>query len=403
MAAKEETVVQQVEVNLDELLGLPGSENVMVPTQPEKKPAIKPKVFQKEESATAFLDNPELQEEVETTSSTTNATDNTIDDIIDEATSEETDEDYESTESKITSPNSNLFKKLIEKELLYDFEGDKTIDEYTDEDFESLLEANVEEMRTEVAQDFFDNLPHEFKLAYKYFEDGNKDLKSLFKVLGAMEENRSLDPGNESDAEIIVRKHLTNTNYGTVEEIEEEIEKLKDREEIVDKANKFKPKLDAVEQQVIAKKLADQENIKKRQQAAAQNYMTNVYETLKPGQLNGVKLDKKTQSMLYYGLTEPNYPSVSGRPTNLLGHLLEKYQYVEPDHSLVAEALWLLADPKSYKKKLLEQGQTIAASDVAKKLKMEQTIKNSATPVIEKDERRTKRIKGNDDNFFKRF
>jgi hypothetical protein len=403
MAAKEETVVQQVEVNLDELLGLPGSENVMVPTQPEKKPAIKPKVFQKEESATAFLDNPELQEEVETTSSTTNATDNTIDDIIDEATGEETDEDYESTESKITSPNSNLFKKLIEKELLYDFEGDKTIDEYTDEDFESLLEANVEEMRTEVAQDFFDNLPHEFKLAYKYFEDGNKDLKSLFKVLGAMEENRSLDPGNESDAEIIVRKHLTNTNYGTVEEIEEEIEKLKDREEIVDKANKFKPKLDAVEQQVIAKKLADQENIKKRQQAAAQNYMTNVYETLKPGQLNGVKLDKKTQSMLYYGLTEPNYPSVSGRPTNLLGHLLEKYQYVEPDHSLVAEALWLLADPKSYKKKLLEQGQTIAASDVAKKLKMEQTIKNSATPVIEKDERRTKRIKGNDDNFFKRF
>lgn len=403
MAAKEETVVQQVEVNLDELLGLPGSENVMVPTQPEKKPAIKPKVFQKEESATAFLDNPELQEEVETTSSTTNATDNTIDDIIDEATGEETDEDYELTESKITSPNSNLFKKLIEKELLYDFEGDKTIDEYTDEDFESLLEANVEEMRTEVAQDFFDNLPHEFKLAYKYFEDGNKDLKSLFKVLGAMEENRSLDPSNESDAEIIVRKHLTNTNYGTVEEIEEEIEKLKDREEIVDKANKFKPKLDAVEQQVIAKKLADQENIKKRQQAAAQNYMTNVYETLKPGQLNGVKLDKKTQSMLYYGLTEPNYPSVSGRPTNLLGHLLEKYQYVEPDHSLVAEALWLLADPKSYKKKLLEQGQTIAASDVAKKLKMEQTIKNSATPVIEKDERRTKRIKGNDDNFFKRF
>lgn len=403
MAAKEETVVQQVEVNLDELLGLPGSENVMVPTQPEKKPAIKPKVFQKEESATAFLDNPELQEEVETTLSTTNATDNTIDDIIDEATGEETDEDYESTESKITSPNSNLFKKLIEKELLYDFEGDKTIDEYTDEDFESLLEANVEEMRTEVAQDFFDNLPHEFKLAYKYFEDGNKDLKSLFKVLGAMEENRSLDPSNESDAEIIVRKHLTNTNYGTVEEIEEEIEKLKDREEIVDKANKFKPKLDAVEQQVIAKKLADQENIKKRQQAAAQNYMTNVYETLKPGQLNGVKLDKKTQSMLYYGLTEPNYPSVSGRPTNLLGHLLEKYQYVEPDHSLVAEALWLLADPKSYKKKLLEQGQTIAASDVAKKLKMEQTIKNSATPVIEKDERRTKRIKGNDDNFFKRF
>jgi hypothetical protein len=58
------------------------------------------------------------------------------------------------------------------------------------------------------------------------------------------------------------------------------------------------------------------------------------------------------QGLLFSGLVQPNYPSISGKPTNLLGHLLEKYQFVEPRHDLIAEALWLLADPNGYKGKV---------------------------------------------------
>jgi hypothetical protein len=60
----------------------------------------------------------------------------------------------------------------------------------------------------------------------------------------------------------------------------------------------------------------------------------------------------------------------------MLGHLLEKYQWVEPRHDLIAEALWLLADPTGYKKTL---GSTVE-QDVTKKtmrtLKTEQQSKS---------------------------
>jgi hypothetical protein len=79
--------------------------------------------------------------------------------------------------------------------------------------------------------------------------------------------------------------------------------------------------------------------------------------------------------MLYSGLVQPNYPSISGKPTNLLGHLLEKYQFVEPRHDLIAEALWLLADPDGYKSKIKDQGSKQAVEKTVRQLKTEQSRK----------------------------
>ena len=119
----------------------------------------------------------------------------------------------------------------------------------------------------------------------------------------------------------------------------------------------------------------DQE-IKRQQQAdAARQYQDNVYNTLAAGELGGIKLDKKVQGLLFSGLVQPNYPSISGKPTNLLGHLLEKYQFVEPRHDLIAEALWLLADPNGYKNRVREQGSRQATEKVVKQLKTEQSRK----------------------------
>ena len=105
--------------------------------------------------------------------------------------------------------------------------------------------------------------------------------------------------------------------------------------------------------------------------------------------------------MLYNGLVQPNYPSISGKPTNMLGHLLEKYQYVEPRHDLIAEALWLLADPEGYKSKIKDQGKVAATEKTVRQLKTEQAKMQSSTPVVERDEARQRRIPRND-NFFKR-
>ena len=107
---------------------------------------------------------------------------------------------------------------------------------------------------------------------------------------------------------------------------------------------------------IVARKLQEQEMKKAQQQKASENYMANVYDTLKDGKLGEIKVNKKTQSLLYNGLVSPAYPSISGQNTNLLGHLLEKYQFVEPNYTLVSEALWLLADPNGYKEQIMAKG-----------------------------------------------
>ena len=127
---------------------------------------------------------------------------------------------------------------------------------------------------------------------------------------------------------------------------------------------------------------------------------------LKDGKLGDMKVNKKTQSMLYNGLVSPSYPSISGENTNLLGHLLEKYQFVEPNYNLVSEALWLLADPEGYKSQLKTQGTNAAVEQTVRKLKTAQASKNassSKTGGEKSSSRGTKRTLPRNNNIFKRF
>jgi hypothetical protein len=188
-----------------------------------------------------------------------------------------------------------------------------------------------------------------------------------------------LDPSNEGDQEEIARQYLWATNFGTAEEIESEIQDWADMNKLEQKANQFKPKLDRMQEEIIARQLAEQEHKKEQQQKQAKAYTDNVYNTLATGELGGIKLDKKIQSMLYSGLVQPNYPSISGKQTNLLGHLLEKYQFVEPNHGLIAKALWLLQDPEGFESKIREQGSKETVEKTVRTLKTEESRKLSSS------------------------
>ena len=123
--------------------------------------------------------------------------------------------------------------------------------------------------------------------------------------------------------------------------------------------------------------------------------MSNVYNTLKDGKIGNLTIDKKTQSMLYNGLVQPAYPSVSGKNTNLLGHLLEKYQFQEPNYPLITEALWLLSDPNGYKSKIMEKGAQANIAKTVRKLKTEQSNRTSnslGVGEVEKDKSRSNKI-----------
>jgi hypothetical protein len=176
------------------------------------------------------------------------------------------------------------------------------------------------------------------------------------------------------------------------------------------KANQFKPKLDRMQEEIVARQLAEQEQKKEQQAHQAKAYTDNVFNTLSAGELGGVKLDKKIQSLLYSGLVQPSYPSISGKPTNLFGHLIEKYQFVEPRHDLIAEALWLLADPEGYKGKVREQGSKAATEKVVRQLKTEESRKLASSSSNDEEVRRTatpqrstQRTIPRQNNLFKRF
>ena len=409
-----QTVVQQLDLDIDSLFsGAPGADSVVTPT--DVNPAdVKPNIFSKKQVDLSFLD-PGANEKEDTSdkkdegkqeAAPAKMTQDELKDILDDVDDAIKDEEKSSGRPKVDKSGLvDTMSKLIDEGLIIPFDDEKSMDEYSLKDWKELLQANFEErekaVRQETPKQFFESLPEELQYAAKYVADGGQDLKGLFRALAHVEEFREMSPEDPSDQEFIVRNYLRATGFGDDSEIDEEISTWKDLGKLEQQAKKFKPKLDAMQEQVVQQQLAQQEELRQQQQEAADAYVGNVYHALKNAEVNGLKLDKKTQAQLYTGLVQPQYPSISGRPTNLLGHLLEKYQFVEPNYPLIAEALWLLSDPEAYRQNLVKQGKNQAVEQTVRQLKTEQSNK-IASSVVDEPETKTQKKIVRQTNIFKR-
>lgn len=416
-SAAAQTNVQQVDLDIDSLFaGAPDASSVVTPDTPPAS-SKKPSVFTSPSVDLSFLDPSKEESTSEETSiedkkegeeeKKEDVSRETLDDIL--KPDEDNVDDQKSTGGRPRVDKSGLvdtMSKLIDEGLIVPFDDDKPMEEYSVKDWKELLEANFQErekkVRQETPQQFFESLPEELQYAAKYVADGGQDLKGLFQALAQVEEFREMSPQDPNDQEFIVRSYLRATGFGNDEEISEEISTWKDLGKLEQQAMKFKPKLDAMQEQVVQEQLARQEQMKAQQQEAANAYIENVYEALKSAEVNGLKLDRKTQATLYTGLVQPQYPSISGRPTNLLGHLLEKYQYVEPNYPLIAEALWLLSDPDSYRQTLVKQGKNQAVENTVRQLKTEQARKLASSSEEPAEPQSQQRKIPRNTNIFKR-
>jgi hypothetical protein len=418
-----QTSVQQVDLDIDSWLGAPGADSIVTPTSGNptgETTELKPNIFSQGKPDLSFLDK-----EVEDTEEHKDKDGNVLPkvtkeetkDLIDslEGNPDEDDEDGKSKGGRPKTDKSGLIgflKKRIESKEMFAFddydEEKQDLEEYLgtlgEKDIEELWQANIDNMKSEVAaktpKEFFESLPEELQYAAKYVMDGGTDLKGMFQALAQVEQVRSLDPTNENDQEGIVRSYLQATGFGNEEEIDEEVTTWKDLGVLEKKAKQFKPKLDQMQEEIVQSEIAEQEARKQQQEQAAEAYMKNVFEALRPAEINGLKLDKKTQAQLYSGLVQPQYPSISGRPTNQLGHLLEKYQFVEPNYPLIAEALWLLSNPEEYRQNLVKQGKNQAVEQTVRTLKTEQSRKTSSTHQEDDEPRSRKLVRPT--NIFKR-
>jgi hypothetical protein len=433
--SKESTTVETLDMDLNAILN-PGADSIMLPANPEQK---KPSMFSRKTEDLSFLNEPikpdpdpnadpdavakaaaaKVKADADAKAAAAAAaeqnpelTHQQVNDIVNEG-----DEDaVKNAQGRPKVDKQGLVEfvnKLIEKKALVPFEDEKPITEYTIKDYEELFEANFQErdrkIREAVPAEFFKSLPEELQYAAKYVSDGGRDLKGLFRTLASVEEVRTLDGSTVQGQKQIARSYLQATHQDwTPEEIEEELIGWEDKGELEAKSKKFQPKLEALTEKQVQYKIQQQERLREQQAEQAEFYMDNVYKTLEPADLNGLKLDKKTQNLLFTGLVQPSYQSVSGNQTNLLGHLLEKYQFVEPNHGLVAEALWLLADPEGYRTKVREVQKKAVVEDTVRKLKSEQAGKLASTgqdddeDLVNRGGKKPAGIPRPSNNFFKR-
>jgi len=391
---EEVTQVTQADVNIDELFALPGAENIIVQGE-EEEDEKKPNIFSSTGVDTSFLDNKpqpakpaaKVEDSNDDESlSTENAEEalNELDSLI----SQQEDSSGRGRKKVDKSGLVELASKMIEEGVLFPFDDDKPLDEYSAKDFRELFEANMKEKEAELSQripqQIFQSMPGEMQYLMDYISKGGTDLKGMMQQLSQVNEAMELDPSDPNDQEIIVRQYLSLKGDMSQDEIEEEIATFKDMDRLEQKASQYKPKLEAVREKEVARRIAEQEKQKEQQQAIANEFVDSVYGVLEKGEIGGVKLDRKTQNMLYTGLVQPGYPSITGKPTNLLGHLLEKYQWVEPNHELIAEALWLLADPEGFKTKIKSQGNRAATEQTVRSLKTEQA-RRVGSAVVERE------------------
>jgi hypothetical protein len=380
------TAVQEVDFdNLDDLLGIPSASSVIAATE------TKPSVLKSNKVDISFLD--EIDDNDVESLKDPEVAKAAVAAIVDAPLNNEEEDDLDDAGQVNKGGRPKLTKdamieaatRLIDKGVLQPFDDGKALTDYTVDDFEELIQANIDSQTSEVAQNapvqLFQQLPEEVQAVIHYALNGGQDIKSVFSQLAKAQETFDLDVANEQDQESIARQYLNLSGFGTVEEIEDEINVLKDRGDLQKYAERYKPKLDARQAEVIEKRLKDQQSAQVRKNEMEKKYHDVVYNTLNSNNLNGIPLNNKVQTMLYYGLTDATkYQDAKGNPTNALGYLLEQHQFGEKANpSLVAEALWLLADPVNYRNSVKQLGANVANSNTVRALRTEEASRNASS------------------------
>lgn len=397
--------------NIDDFLPMPGAESIVTNTDDAK-----PTLFSK--AAPVDMDFLDKDADADKAPAATDDVSEAIS-ALDADLTDDVDPDAKKLGRKKTDKSGlvGFLKKRIETNEMFAFddydETKQTLDEYleglSEKDIEELWKENIETIKSDVAaktpQEFFESLPQELQAAAEYVAKGGTDIKGMFRALAETEELRSLNPEEPDHQEMIVRQYLQASGFGGGDQalIEDQIQEWVENDVMQKKATQFKPKLDAMSEEVVQSKIIQQEAFRAEQVKKKEAYMENIYNTLKPAELNGIKIDSKRQKFLWDELTTVKYQSMTGRPTNLLGKLLEDHQFSEkPRYDLIAEATWLLADPEDYKENIRRQVKNEETQATVRKLKTEEARKISSSNAEEPEDKAPVRKLTKASNIFKR-
>ena len=268
-----------------------------------------------------------------------------------------------------------------------DYDEKVPLDQYLsglpEKELYELLDSNIQKAANigyeKAPLELREALPPKMQYAIDYIAAGGTNLEELFTSLAKTVQIEKLNPEKEQDQQKIVRSYLQVTTKLTADQIDEQVDEWADAGKIEKKAKEFKPTLDEMHEQQVQYQIQQEANATKQRQEAAYAYAQKVGAVLSKGEIGGMKINKTEANDLYYDLVETNYQSVSGKPTNLIGHILEKIQMVEPDFNKVAKLALFMKDMDAYDARVKQLGANDKVVETVKKLKDAQYIKAEMT------------------------
>jgi hypothetical protein len=327
--------------------------------------------------------------------------------VFDEPSEDE--EEYED-EEVLPGVENIIFENLIKDNILLPFEDEegnaKPVSKYTPEEVTELIKLNIQSSKDsgkeEALKEIKETFPEEFHSIVDYIKDGGTNVKEYMRSLIDVVDIKSLSPDEEEDREFIVHYYLSTKDMDDAL-IASNIEDWKSSGLLEKKAREFKPLLDKVVDSKIQQDLEYQKELKNKQIAIRQEFVNDMSGALSKDTLNGISVSKEIKSYLLDEITNAKYKTRSGRPTNLLGNLIEEYQFgKEKKPELILEALWLLSKPDEYKEFVRKKEVSVEAEKTFKKLKTNAQRTDKQLD-IDTSGNNKKVIKRDKPNFLKRF
>jgi len=222
----------------------------------------------------------------------------------------------------------------------YDEEKFASVEEYLNtlpkKDLRELLENNYQARETNIKdtykQEVYNALPGHLKNAVKALITDGIDPREVYGALARVEQTTALDPTKEADQLAIAYNYLQTTQFGTLQEIEEQISEWEEQGKIEQKAKQFKPKLDKLQEDQVQAYAQQADQIRQEREQNAAAYYNAVVDVLKKGEVKGHKLGAKDQQSLYDAMLISMKPSqLNGELQDALMQKIEQVKYIKPD------------------------------------------------------------------------
>jgi len=362
MSTEQAEVKQMTQEALDALLSLGGAEEVQ---ETAATGQTTPATTTPAKSSTENVTKKEGQAATPA-SAIPASTKEEVSDILDipEFGVEDEDEDHAPPAGSATATKSErnsvkAIQLLVNDGTLFEFEGDKKLPEYSEKELAELIVANMEKRDGVAVASFVETLPQVLQDAVQYVSTGGQETDNFFGLLAKVEAVAKFSTETDKDRENVVRAYMSEVQKMTSEEIDSEIQDIKDMNKLADKATFYLPKIQASREAAKNAALEEQTRKAKLKEAQMAKVQEQVYNTVAKKELGGVKIDANAQGLIFNGLM---------LSIEQLGQIVSQLG-IKTNLEHLAQVMWHLRDPKTFLEKQIELGKNAQTEVVHRTLK----------------------------------